>query len=163
MQFETQHFGTIEYTSESVFDFPAGLPGFEQEHRFVAIEQPSTKPILFLQSLTRPDLCFITLPVLVVDPGYRLAIAPDDLRALGLAEHRQPSIGTEVLCLAIISVSEGSPPTANLLAPLVVNLKTRCAAQVIQSESGYPHRHALLAPGKEETCSSSDVAPASRF
>ncbi len=163
MEFETKHFGVVEYGEESVFDFPAGLPGFEDEHRFIAIEQPSTKPILFLQSLRTPDLCFITLPVLVVDPGYEPAISPDDLRLLELPEHRQPRLSSEVLCLAIISVSEGKPPTANLLAPVVINLKTRRAVQAIQSESGYSHRHVLFAGREEETCSSSEGAPANRY
>jgi len=148
-QFATKHFGAIEYQPESVFEFPVGLPGFEQETRFLPIEQPLSHPIVFLQSLNRPELCFITLPALAVDPGYRLAIAAEDLQALGVAEDRQPEIGPEVLCLAIVSVAENRAPTANLLAPMVVNLKTRRGVQAIQTDSGYSHQHPLMGAAGE--------------
>ncbi len=148
--FSSRHFGPIEYQDDAIFEFPAGLPGFEQERRFVPIEHAASKPIVFLQSLTRPELCFITLPVLAVKKDYRLAVSPEDLRALALAEDRQPVIGADVLCLALISVAEGRLPTANLLAPVVVNLRTRRAVQAIQEESAYSHQYPLLG---EERCS----------
>ncbi len=153
-EFLTAHFGTIEFQDEVVLEFPAGLPGFDEETRFVALEQPGTKPIVFLQSLSRPDLCFITLPVQVVARDYRLAVSLEDLRFLELPEDRQPQIGTEVLCLTIISVAEDRQPTANLLAPLLVNLRTRRAVQAIAPQSGYSHQHPLLGAAQEETCSS---------
>ncbi|HOK45133.1 MAG TPA: flagellar assembly protein FliW [Bryobacteraceae bacterium] len=151
--FSTSRFGTIEYQDDSVIQFPFGLPGFEEERQFVAIEHTASRPIVFLQSLTRPDLCFITLPVLVVKRDYRLAISPADLKSLALPCDRQPEIGTDVLCLAIISVAEGRLPTANLLAPVVVNLKTRVALQAIQEESAYSHQYPLLDSRPEAECS----------
>jgi flagellar assembly factor FliW len=148
--FSSRHFGPIEYQDDATFEFPAGLPGFEHERRFVPIEHAASKPIVFLQSLTRPELCFITLPVLAVKKDYRLAVSPEDLRALALADDRQPVIGADVLCLALISVAEGRLPTANLLAPVVVNLRTRRAVQAIQEESAYSLQYPLLG---EERCS----------
>lgn len=163
MQFQTRHFGTIDYQTDALVEFPAGLPGFEDEREFVALEQPFNKPIVFLQSLRRPELCFITLPVQTIEPGYRLAMSSEDLRLLGLPEDRQPELGTDVLCLAIVAVAEGQAPTANLLAPVVINLNNRRAAQAILSDSGYSHRHPLLAePEKETPCSSSGGGPARR-
>ncbi len=151
--FSSSRFGLIEYQDDATFQFPSGLPGFEQERRFVAVEHAASRPIVFLQSLTRPELCFITLPVLVVKPDYRLAVSAEDLQALALSGDRQPAIGAEVLCLAIISVAEGRLPTANLLAPLVVNLRTRVAIQAIQEESAYSHQHPLLDSQPERKCS----------
>jgi flagellar assembly factor FliW len=151
--FSSSRFGSIQYKDDTTFQFPFGLPGFEQERRFVAIEHAASRPIVFLQSLTRPELCFITLPVLVVKPDYRLAVSPEDLRALALSGDRQPEIGTEVLCLAVVSVAEGRLPTANLLAPVVVNLKTHLGLQAIQEESAYSHQHPLLESRPEGQCS----------
>jgi flagellar assembly factor FliW len=140
---QTEHFGWMDYEENSVVEFPSGLPGFEDERRFVAIEQPDAKPLVFLQSLSRPSLCFLTLPVLVVDPQYELAMTGEDLRALELPEDRRPQIGAEVLCLAILSLTENQPPTANLLAPVVVNLRTRRALQAVRPDSTYSHQHPL--------------------
>jgi flagellar assembly factor FliW len=141
----SQHFGAVDYQDDATFDFPAGLPGFEQQRRFLAIEHPASRPIVFLHCLERPDLCFITLPVLAVKPDYRLAISADDLHALGLPKERQPAIGQDVLCLAIISVAGKEQPTANLLAPLVINLHSKAGLQAIQEGSPYSHQHPVLA------------------
>lgn len=155
MQFETLHFGVIQYEPDAVIHFPLGLPGFEEERQFIALEQPHTRPIVFLQSLSRPELCFITLPVQTILSDYRLSVATEDLRLLELPADRQPEIGSEVLCLAIVAVGEDQPPTANLLAPIVINLRNRRAVQAIQCEMNYSHRHLLLAAGEEATACSS--------
>jgi flagellar assembly factor FliW len=148
-ELNTTHIGRIRYNEQDTLEFPAGLPGFDQERAFLPIEVPTAKPILLFQSLQTPGLCFMTLPVLVVDPQYRLNMTREDLRAIGLAEEQQPAIGPDVLCVAILSVSEDQAPTANLLAPLVVNFKTHRAVQAIQVESDYSHQHALPAPEPE--------------
>jgi len=148
---ETRYFGPVEYDEESVLVFPDGIPAFEQERRFVAIRQPLNEPLVFLQSLARADLCFVALPVHSICAGYRLQMAPEDLQALGLPPDRQPAIGREVLCLSLLAVEENAPPTANLLAPIVVNLRTQCARQAIQTGSAYSHREEL--PLREAACS----------
>lgn len=140
---ETKYFGSVAYPEDSVVEFPAGLPGFESARRFVAIDQPENKPLVFLQSVSKPGLCFVTLPVWSVASDFRLSMAPEDLRFLNLPEDRQPGIGSEVLCLVILSFAEGCQPTANLLAPVVVNLGNRHAVQAVQVESGYSHQHRL--------------------
>ena len=137
----TRHFGALHYEETSVVSFPAGMPGFEHEKDFILIEQPPTKPLVFVQSLAGANLCFVTLPMLVVAPDYRLNMIPEDLQILGLPTDRQPGIGTDVLCLAILSFEEGGPPTVNLLAPVVVNLSTRVAVQAVQPDSDYLLRH----------------------
>lgn len=139
----TRHFGALRYEENSVVSFPAGLPGFEHEKDFILIEQPSTKPLVFVQSLAGVNLCFVALPMLVVAPDYRLNMIPEDLQILGLPSDRQPGIGAEVLCLAILSFEEGGPPTVNLIAPVVVNLATRVAVQAVQPDSDYELRHPI--------------------
>jgi len=137
----TRYFGALNYEDSSVLTFPAGLPGFEHEKSFILIEQPSTKPLVFVQSLAGANLCFVALPILVASPDYHLNMIPEDLQILGLAGDRQPGIGTDVLCLAIVSFEEGGPPTLNLLAPIVANLSTRVAVQAVQPDSDYQLRH----------------------
>jgi flagellar assembly factor FliW len=142
---DTTHFGTIYFAPESVFEFPNGLPGFEGRRRFVPVQNPQTAPILFLQSLEEPSLCFTTLPIWVVDPQYRLCMMDQDLELLGFRPDRQPRIGEEVLCLVVLSVRK-SGTTANLLAPVVVNLKNHRAVQAVSPESAYSHQHLLFPP-----------------
>lgn len=149
----SKHFGAVSYTDEQIIHFPVGLPAFEEHRQFLLMEQEATAPVVFLQSLSWPELSFITLPLLLVDPSYRLALSPEDLELLALPTDRQPALGAEVYGLAIITVPEGGPPTANLAAPIVVNTRTRQAVQAILADAGYSHAHALSAPEEETECS----------
>ena len=148
---ETKNFGKISFEPESELEFPSGLPGFESRRRFVAITFVESEPLVYLQNLEDPDLCFLTMPILSVDPHYKLRVSGEDLRHLGLSQSRQPRIGEDVLCLTVISVRE-TGPTANLLAPVVVNLSNRKAVQAVAPESDYSHQHVLM-PEETAVCS----------
>jgi flagellar assembly factor FliW len=143
-QAQTQQFGPVEYREEDAIEFPLGLPAFEEERLFLAIERERTTPLVYLQSLGRADLCFIALPLLVVDPAYKLAVSAEDLRVLGLTDFSergsQPEIGRDVEALAIMSVTN-SRPTANLLAPVLLSLShsPRRGLQAIRSDNRYSH------------------------
>jgi flagellar assembly factor FliW len=148
---ETKSFGVVSYEPGSVLEFPGGLPGFEERRRFVVLQFDDSKPLVFLQSLEDPGLCFITLPVLAADPDYRLEVTGEDRELVGLPLTSTLRIGQDVLCLTVLSLQE-SGPTANLLAPLVVNIRTLKGVQAIAPESDYSHQHALL-PQETVACS----------
>jgi flagellar assembly factor FliW len=142
---ETKYFGTLSYLAESVFDFPHGLPAFEDEKSFVLIAVPESAPLVFLQSLSRVNLCFLAFPILVVDQDYQLAIAPEDLEELELDRGRQPALGTQVMVLALVSLRDEFLATANLMAPIVLNVKTRRGLQAIRRDSRHSHQHPVAA------------------
>jgi flagellar assembly factor FliW len=148
---ETKNFGRVEYAADTVIEFPRGLPGFESRRGFLPLHQSENDPLVFLQSLEEPALCFVTVPVLVVDPAYRLDAEAEDLALVGLPPGR-PRLGADVLCLAVVSLREDGP-TANLLAPVVVNLANRRAVQAVSAACGYSHRHPLRAAEEAMACS----------
>ena len=149
---DTKYFGTVPFDEEACFRFPWGVPAFEGEDLFLPLQMPEYKPLLFLQSARTPALCFIALPVLVADSGYKLSVSPADLEALDLPADRQPEIGSEVLVLTLVSVQENKPATANLLAPVVVNLASRRALQAIRADDIYSHEQPLAAKPEECPC-----------
>ncbi len=149
----SKHFGTLRYECESVIRFPFGLPAFEDETEFLPVENSVAGAVVFLQSLRSPDLLFITLPVQMVEPSYRLMLLPEELEALEFPPDAEPRIGRDILCLVIVTMLPGKPPTVNLMAPIVVNVKNNRAVQAIQIDSGYNHQCPLTAPaGGEKAC-----------
>jgi flagellar assembly factor FliW len=149
----TVYFQELEYSNESIFDFPSGLPGFEDQIAFLFVDQPKTRPLVFMQSLLNPSLCFLALPVLVVDPAYRLSLSPEDLTALGLEPGSTPRIGSDIGCFVLLNVAENSPPTVNLMSPVVISLKCRKGIQAIPSASDYSLRHPLVVEKETAPCS----------
>lgn len=149
----TVYFQELEYSNDAVFDFPAGLPGFEDQIAFLFLEQPHTRPLVFIQSLLNPGLCFLALPVLAVDPDYRLSLSPEDLAALGLEGQPTPQIGAGIGCFVLLTVAQDAPPTVNLMSPLVVNLRSRKGIQAIPANSPYSLRHPLVLEKETAPCS----------
>lgn len=147
----TRHFGILEYNANSTLEFPRGLPGFEDFKRFVLIEQGELAPAVFLQSLDSSHLSFTAIPISLIDPEYQIAATPDDLRILRRSEAPQPVCGQDLLCLAILSATENGQFTANLLAPVLVNLSHRVAVQAVREDGKYSHQHPLNATNLRET------------
>ena len=122
--------------------FPYGLPGFEQEQRFRLVEHPKLAPLVLLQSEETADLCFVTLPVATLVPGYHLAVAESEYEALGL-NPAASAAGPSVLALAIVTLPENGPASANLLAPVVINLSSGRAVQTVRADQQYSHQHPI--------------------
>ena len=137
---DSTHFDQLEYNPADTIDFAEGLPGFESERHFVVVQQPVHHPLVFLQSLLSATLCFPALPACAIDPSYRPHLSPADLEQLGFVSQPDPN---QAVVLALIAVHEENP-TVNLLAPIVINLLTRAAAQCIDPGQRYSHRHSMV-------------------
>jgi flagellar assembly factor FliW len=156
-EIETKHLGRVAVSSGLEIEFPAGLPAFECEHRFLAIEHPRTRPLILLQSMSTPGLCFPTLPVAAVDPEYRLEMSVEDLRVLGLAESGEAATPNLVV-LALVVIGGNGRISANLMSPVVVNRANARAVQAVRWDGAYLHNHPVArlasAPGEtEQPCS----------
>jgi len=114
--------------------FPHGIPAFETETRFRLIDR---QPLLSLESESNPGLSFLLLPVALIEPDYRLAISAEDRETIGASDE------SPLMCLAVITAAEDLPPTANLLAPVVINLDNQRAVQAVRSDSVYSHKKAI--------------------
>ncbi len=150
-EYWTRQFGTVEYGEDAVIEFPDGLPAFESDKRFVLLERPETGPLLFLQSLVHPELCFLALPVECIDRHYRIDLGPEDRAALGMEPAADGVETGPLLCLAVLTVRDNQPPTANLMAPVVIHRLSRRGRQIIQYESAYSFEH-VLETGQEGGC-----------
>ena len=139
----TSRFGPLPVDETQSIEFPQGLPGFEDCRRFVPFEHAECAGLIFLQSMDRPDLCFLALPVRSLRPDYHLLLTAEDSELLGLPAGRTPAIGSEVAAMAILSVREGHAPTANLLSPVVVRVATRQAVQAVRPDNLYGCREPL--------------------
>jgi flagellar assembly factor FliW len=144
----SDYFGPLECADSGLFHFPNGIPGFECERDFAPIEIPAQRPLVYLQSINRPDLCLITLPVRTICPEFELHLQPEDVALLGFPPQSTVRIGDDVLCLAIVSVDTSRDPVANLLAPLVVNLRTHEAVQAIQADSAWTFEYPIAGPSE---------------
>lgn len=122
--------GADERLEGLVLDFAGGLPGFPACRRFrVEGLAPELAPFCVMRSVDQADICFVLVPPQAAFPDYTIVVDDQHVASLELAS------ADDAVVLTIVTV--GSPPTANLLGPLVVNRHTRAAAQVVQYQSDY--------------------------
>ena len=131
---QTEQFGELEYSEDAALLFTRGLPGFEAARRFVLLDDAELAPLVHLQSLEIGGLCFLALPVRSIEPEYETALTGEDREVLG----RGPTLD-----LALLSADHEGSLSANLLAPVVIDLATRRAVQAVRADSRYSYRHSL--------------------
>jgi flagellar assembly factor FliW len=142
---ETLRFGTLEIKREDVWFFPAGLPGLEEYHEFVLV-RTKDEHVVWLQSLAEGTLALpLTEPWWLV-PDYEVVLTTADTAALQLKS------AEEAVVFLVLNL-RGTPSewTANLLAPVVMNLKKHLGCQVVMERSKYGCRGRLLdLPGAKD-------------
>ena len=139
MKIMTSRFGEIEVAEDAVIHFAAGIPAFEKEHEFLIIPYGDDSPYSFLQSVKTPDLAFLMAMPHTFFPDYEVTIDDDVERELAL---NSPD---DVLIYAVLTLSGSNirDLTANLIAPIVINARTRKGKQIVLDRSPYtrPYRH----------------------
>lgn len=138
----TRFFGVAECSPDDVIVFPAGIPPFVASTRFVLMSDDKRRPLLFLQSVDEENLCFITIPIRVLEADYQLSIEEDDLHLLDWTQDRSPSID-DLSCFAILTIPETGPATANMLAPVLIDTRKQLGVQAVRSDNLYLHAQSL--------------------
>ena len=144
MQIETRRFGTIEVDDDEVFGVPHGIPGFPALQRVTLLGAGPTDPgapegsedhsLFWIQDLDDGDLAFLCVVPWIAFPDYDIDI---DEKSLGIDDEAD----VRVLSLLTTRREDGaSTMTANLRAPLVVDVRQRRLQQVILSDSRWPIR-----------------------
>lgn len=135
----TPGLGQFEYRDADVFTFPEGLPSFETLRFFVLAQTPEFAPFVFLVSLERPAVRFVCAPVVLLDRNYRFELLPGELIPDGLEPGQYSAASGPHILLAILTLPEHGPPTANLVAPVLIHPARRLGVQVILGGSAYSH------------------------
>jgi flagellar assembly factor FliW len=145
---DSKRFGAYAVPAERVILFPEGLIGMPDAQRF-ALMEPSRpeSPFRQLLCLDLPELGFVVCDPEDLWPGY--------------GGHLPPYEGGRENLAAMVLVTVPTNPkemTANLLAPLVVDARTRVGRQIVLDAGRLSTRHPIFPP--DETASSGGGATA---
>jgi flagellar assembly factor FliW len=136
----TKNFGSLQYDPEKAIEFPAGLPGYRDDRRFVMLDMKETEDTFFwLQSLDNGELCFPLMDVYKAMPDYDPLVDPAELADLG-------EIAKDSLVIYNIAVipEDISLTRVNLRAPIIINLDTRKGKQIICANEEYAVKHLII-------------------
>ena len=130
-------FGSFDVPETSILHFPQGLVGFPDLHRYVVLDHRPGSPFKWLLSVDDPDLAFA-----VAHPGELVA---DYRPPLELAARLLETEPTEVALFVLVTIpSDPTRMTVNLMAPVVVDLRTRRARQIVLDDPRCPPDHLVV-------------------
>jgi flagellar assembly factor FliW len=130
MVISTTRFGDVSVTEDDILILDEGLLGFADLHKFVLLDDPGDEIFAWLQSCDLADIAFPVLEPELFDQNFSLSLTKHDLAALG-AE------GMERLrAFSIITIpNDPKQMTANLKAPLVINVENRKGRQCVLQDN----------------------------
>jgi flagellar assembly factor FliW len=136
----TKNFGEIEIDEKCIICFPEGIPGFETVKSFALLgEADDEAPFLWLQGVDNTDLALAVIDPKHLIPGYYLDVDDSEVEILDIKDEDS----VRVYC--VVAVPEDvAKISANLKAPVVINLKNRRGRQVIARNEEYRVRHYIL-------------------
>jgi flagellar assembly factor FliW len=118
--------------------FEEGIPGFLDLQFFQIQQQEKDSPFFLLTSLDNPSIEFGLINPFSFFPHYEFAVDDQMKDRLGIKDD------TSLIVLNIVSIQPDGQVTANLKAPVVINLENRMAKQVILNDDRYPIRQPLF-------------------
>ena len=133
MKFNTVKFGEIDISETRIFDFVLPIIGFDTLRKFVILEPSKDTLFKWLQSLEDPALAFPIISVSSLNLDYSIDL-PDNV-----VEDLAVTTVDSLLVMNITSIPQDDPrgTTINMLAPLIFNIDSQKAGQIVLSGSGY--------------------------
>jgi flagellar assembly factor FliW len=145
MKLSTRHFGQIEVNESDVIEFGGGLPAFEHLTHFIILaEQQGEDNVFFsLQSTQDEDVAFTLIDMTAIWADYNPTVDIGEIAELG--EYNPDNFA--IYNIAVIP-EDVKQTTVNLKAPIVVNVLSKKAKQIVCANDDYSIRHYIFA--KEE-------------
>jgi flagellar assembly factor FliW len=139
MIIKTKYHGDYEISDGEVLYFSNGIPGFPHEKKFVIIPLAADETFMILQSVNTCELAFVLIDPFQYFPNYDFTL--DDSIVGKLSIHSPEDIAV----YSILTVHDPfENTTANLQAPVIINIVNKRGKQVILNVDTYTTRHKIM-------------------
>jgi len=139
MKIQTKYHGEVEIAEDTILTFEKGIPGFPNETKFTLLPLPDLTNMSVMQSVTTPGLAFVVADPYTLFSPYEFAVDDNTVEELEIASPE------DVSALVILTVQDPfEKSTANLQAPIVMNMKKNKGKQVILNDEKYKTKQPLF-------------------
>jgi flagellar assembly factor FliW len=115
---------------DKVIEFRDGLPGFPSSRQFVMAQRPDEKPFVWMHSVSDPGLAFALVDAYAWTKDFMLEVDDAELQELGSLDPMDYAV---YFILRIQKQNDRTTLQAKPNAPVLVNIRTRQARQVVVS------------------------------
>jgi flagellar assembly factor FliW len=139
MKLNTKYHGIKEYSEEDVITFKKGLPGFENLRQFILFSVEENDLFSILHSTEDEEVGLVVLSPFSVLNDYEFKLSDSKIEELGI------NAPEDVLVLNTVTLSSKVEDiTANLKAPIIINIKENLGEQIILENDKYKIKHTLF-------------------
>ena len=139
----TSRFGQLEVDEGRLISFDEGILGFPKYRRYALIQTGEGSGFYWLQSIESEDLAFVVCDPRLFVADYQVPVKLEELESIDLDDAANAQIFT-------IVNKVGDLLTGNFQGPLVVNVSSRRAKQLVLSDKRYSTRHPLMRVSQPE-------------
>ena len=115
---------------DKIIEFRDGLPGFPASRQFVMAQRPEEKPFVWMHSVSDPGLAFALVDAYAWTKDFELEVDDSELEELGSLDPMDYAV---YFILRIQKKNNRTTLQAKPNAPVLVNIRTRQARQVVVS------------------------------
>jgi flagellar assembly factor FliW len=123
---------TVETLRNKIIEFPDGLPGFPNYRKFLMAQKPEERPFAWMKSVSTPELIFAVVDAYAWVKDFTLEVDDSILLDMGSLDPMDYAV---YFILRIQKQNSRTMLQAKPNAPVLVNIRTRQARQVIVSLS----------------------------
>ncbi len=143
MIIQTSRFGQLEVDGDRLITFEDGILGFPSQKEYALIRTGEGSGFYWLQAVDTPDLAFVVCDPRLFVADYQVPVKLEELERIGISDPASAQV-------FVIVNKVGDLLTGNFQGPLVVNVITRAARQLVLSDKRYSTRHPLMRIPKPE-------------
>jgi flagellar assembly factor FliW len=139
MLINTKFLGEVEIKESEIITFEQGLLGLTEYKKFILLAFDADLPLAFLQSTEESAISFVVAYPFAFKKDYAFDLSEEDKNQLQIEDE------VDVLVYSIITLKETfQESTLNLLAPIVINNRTKLGNQIVlQDNVQYPLRYPI--------------------
>lgn len=139
MKLNTKYHGIREYEEKDIIDFYKGLPGFEDLKRFIIFPVEDNEMFSVLHSVDNVEVGFVVVSPFNVLKDYEIELDDETIKKMKIEKPE------DVLVVNTVTLSSKVEDiTANLRAPIIINIKDKIGAQLILSNESYLVKYPLF-------------------
>lgn len=120
----------VSIDPETLFTFPQGIAGFEENKRYKLFHEEGKATVFWLQSVDDATVTFPIVAPEALDIEYQIELSDADCELLKL-EHAEDAT---VVVIVYRNEAEGGKIAANARSPVILNVNSRKGMQKILHE-----------------------------
>ena len=139
MEISTTRFGTVTINNDKIITFKEGIPGFEDQKKFFFFETVQSKPLVWMQSVTSAHVALPVINPFLIKDNYTLDIRDSEVQEMGIGDE-----GDIMIWIVAVVPPDITKITANLAAPIIVNVKKALGRQLVTDIKEYEPRYPIF-------------------